>query len=403
MTVLRLIAIALIFALAAGAWFVLAGSVDYRTNNSDEAISAQVQGLWGGPQAQFAPTFSAQSAGKTAQLDLTSSDIKADFDLTQRRKGLLWYATYTVDFDAAYRVKNTGSEPATATFTLDFPTTEGQYDGFAVRVDGKPVPVTYGSGSASAVFRLAAGATALVQTSYESKGLDSWSYVPVREGVGVVKGFKLTMTTDFTNVDFPDGSVSPEQIARHKDGKTMTWQYDNLVSGRPITLTMPKPMNPGPLAMRISVFAPVSLLFFFAGLVLLTATQGIRLHPMNYGFLAAGFFAFHLLFAYLVDRVDINVSFLIASATSVALCVGYLWMVLGSGRALVEIAVSQFVFLVLFSYSFFFEGLTGLAVTIGSVITLGYFMAKTAHVDWETVFAKPRGIPATEPFSNGQG
>ena len=45
-------------------------------------------------------------------------------------------------------------------------------------------------------------------------------------------------------------------------------------------------------------------------------------------------------------------------------------------------------FLVLFSYSFFFEGLTGLAVTIGSVVTLAYFMAKTGHVDWEDVFRK---------------
>jgi len=219
--------------------------------------------------------------------------------------------------------------------------------------------------------------------------------------VGVVRDFALTMSTDFENVDFPDGAVSPTDIATNAGGTTMIWEYVNLVSGRPITLTMPKPMNPGPLAARISIFAPISLLFFFAGLVLLTATKGIRLHPVNYGFLAAGFFAFHLLFAYLVDRVDINVSFLIASVTSVALCVGYLWLVLGAGKALTEIAVSQFVFLVLFSYSFFFEGLTGLAVTIGSVVTLGYFMLKTAGVDWETVFNKPKGLPIAEPFSSG--
>ncbi len=403
MTVLRLIAIALIFMLAAGAWFVLAGTVDYRTNNSGEALSMQVEGLWGGPQAQLAPTFIAEAGGKRNELDLLGSDIKADFKLDQRRKGLLWYATYTVDFSGEYRVKNTSSTPATATFALEFPSPEGQYDGFTVSVDGKPVPVTYGSGSASATFRMPAGASAAITTGYHTQGLDSWSYVPVRDGVGVVKDFTLTMNTDFTKVDFPDSAVSPTNpIAEENGHKTLTWQYENLVSGRPITLTMPKPMNPGPLATRISMFAPVSLLFFFAGLVLLTATKGIRLHPINYGFLAAGFFAFHLLFAYLVDRVNINVSFLIAAAASVALCVGYLWMVLGAGRTLVEIALSQFVFLVLFSYSFFFEGLTGLAVTIGSVITLGYFMAKTAHVDWETVFSKPKGVPAGEPFSSGR-
>jgi len=401
MTVLRLLAIALIFALAAGSWFVLAGSVDYRTSSSGDALGERVEGLWGGPQAQQAPAFSSASAGKSSVIDLLGSDITADFKLDQRRKGLLWYATYAVDFHAGYRVKNTAPSAATASFSLAFPSTEGEYDGFEVSVDGKPITVKYANGSATATFPMAAGATALVETGYRTKGLDSWSYVPTRDGVGVVKDFALTMSTDFENVDFPDGAVSPTDIATSGDGATMTWEYVNLVSGRPITLTMPKPMNPGPLASRISIFAPISLLFFFAGLILLTATQGIRLHPVNYGFLAAGFFAFHLLFAYLVDRVDINVSFLIASVTSVALCVGYLWLVLGAGKALTEIAVSQFVFLVLFSYSFFFEGLTGLAVTIGSVVTLGYFMVKTASVDWETVFNKPKGLPLAEPFSSG--
>lgn len=401
MTVLRLIAIALIFVLAAGSWFVLAGSVDYRTNNSGEALGERVEGLWGGPQAQMGPTFTYASPGKHGSLDLLGSDITADFKLDQRRKGLLWYATYAVDFRAGYQVKNTLDSRTNATFSLEFPSPEGEYDGFEVSVDGKPMAVTYSGGSATATFPIAAGATALVRAGYRSKGLDNWSYVPTRDGVGVVKDFSLTMTTDFDKVDFPDGAVSPTHVGQNGAGTTMTWKYVNLVSGRPITLTMPKPMNPGPLAARISLFAPVSLLFFFAGLVLLTATQGIRLHPVNYGFLAAGFFAFHLLFAYLVDRVDINVSFLIASVTSVLLCVGYLWLVLGAGKALTEIALSQFVFLVLFSYSFFFEGLTGLAVTIGSVITLGYFMVKTAHVDWGTVFSKPKGLPIAEPFSSG--
>jgi len=149
---------------------------------------------------------------------------------------------------------------------------------------------------------------------------------------------------------------------------------------------MPTPMNPGPLVSRITFFAPVSLLFFFAALVLLTATSGVRLHPVHYGFLAAAFFSFDLLLAYLADRVDINVAFAIAAVTSVALVLGYLRVVVGQSRALFEIGVSQFVFLVLFAYSFFFEGYTGLAITIGSVLTLAYFMTKTAHVDWETVF-----------------
>jgi inner membrane protein involved in colicin E2 resistance len=153
---------------------------------------------------------------------------------------------------------------------------------------------------------------------------------------------------------------------------------------------MPKPLNPGPVASRISFFAPVSLLFYFASLILVTATRRVNLHPINYGFLAAGFFAFHLLFAYLVDRVDLGLSFAIASAVSVALCVAYLRLAVSDLRTLLEAAIGQLIFLVLFSFSFFFEGYTGLAVTIGAVLTLAYFMFRTGRTDWEALFEQGR-------------
>ena len=40
----------------------------------------------------------------------------------------------------------------------------------------------------------------------------------------------------------------------------------------------------------------------------------------------------------------------------------------------------------LFSYAFFFEGFTGLTITIGAVITLFVLMQMTAHVSWDEVF-----------------
>jgi inner membrane protein involved in colicin E2 resistance len=224
----------------------------------------------------------------------------------------------------------------------------------------------------------------------------------------MVRDFKLVMATDFAKIDYPEDGVSPTSIARSGAGWNLQWNYSSVVSGRPIGLVMPVPPNPGPLVARITAFAPVSLLFFFAALILLTATSGVRLHPMHYGFLAAAFFAFDLLLAYLADQIDINVAFVIAAVTSVALVVGYLLVVVGRNRALVEIAISQFVFLVLFSYSFFFSGFTGLAITIGAVLTLAYFMGKTAGVDWEVVFPKkpprimqpPQWVaqPPPEPF-----
>ncbi len=399
MRVIRLVAIGCIFAIAAVAWMVLAGSVQIRTETSDVALGDRVEGLWGGPQTQTAPSFNLRTgpSGAEKALPIAGSDITADFTLDQRRKGLLWYATYAVDFNATYRVANPGAEPGTATMAFAFPAPDGVYDGFAVAVDGADVPVAYSEGVAYATFDLPPGQTASVQTGYRTQGLDEWRYLPSPQGVNVVDDFSLAMTTDFADVDYPADAVSPTHAETGDGTADLSWTYESLVTGRPIGLIMPKPENPGPLAARISLFAPVSLLFYFAALVLLTATSGLRLHPMHYAFLAAGFFAFHLLLAYLADHIDINLAFGIASATSVTLCVGYLGIVLGRGRALLEIAVSQFIFLVLFSYSFFFSGFTGLAVTIGSVLTLAYFMIKTGRVDWEQAFRKQApGVPAVQ-------
>ncbi len=71
--------------------------------------------------------------------------------------------------------------------------------------------------------------------------------------------------------------------------------------------------------------------------------------------------------------------------------------------------VGQIFFLVMFSYSFFIKGFTGLTVAIGSVATLAILMKVTAAVDWEDVFKmirRPRRqgkppvtVPQEDPVS----
>src|ERR1700723_60653 len=112
-------------------------------------------------------------------------------------------------------------------------------------------------------------------------------------------------------------------------GWKLVWNYKNLVSGYHVGIALPQKLQPGPLAGRISYFAPVSLLFFFFALFLLTTVRGIELHPMNYFFLACAFFSFHLLMAYLVDHVSIHMAFVICSVVSIALLLSYLRLVAG--------------------------------------------------------------------------
>jgi hypothetical protein len=63
-------------------------------------------------------------------------------------------------------------------------------------------------------------------------------------------------------------------------------------------------------------------------------------------------------------------------------------LVVSNKFAFVEVGLSQFVYLVLFSYTFFFEQYTGLVITIMSVLTLFIMMQFTGRIDWSEVFKK---------------
>ena len=112
---------------------------------------------------------------------------------------------------------------------------------------------------------------------------------------------------------------------------------------------------------------------------------------MHYLFVAAGFFSFHLLLSYLVGNINIHISFIISAITSVFLVTSYLSAALRRQFPWKVAIAGQVFFLVLFSYSFFLKGITGLTVAIGSVATLAILMKVTAHVDWNLVFQRKIG------------
>jgi hypothetical protein len=407
-TPLRLLAVGFIYCCAAVAWSTLGASLVARTGESDTRLAKEVAMLWGGEHAQKAPSAFYETtrtvvedvqASENASIRrvsraitdrnpvfLDASDLRVELKLDQRRKGLLWYSTYGVAFSGHYRLHNPQDAPEDLFVHFDFPSTEAIYDGFSFRVNGDEAPsVSDLSQGTSARIRVPAKGEVVVDVVYRSRGLGEWTYAFGGPGVSQVRNLHFDMTTDFTDIDFPAGTLSPTAKSREGKGWKLEWAFSSLVTGQKIGMVPPRRLNPGPLAARVTFFAPVSLLFFVTVLVILGVVRGQSLHPMNYFFLSAAFFAFHLLLAYLVDHLEINASFLIASATSIFLVLSYLRLVWGPSRALLEAGFAQLVFLVLFSYAFLFEGYTGLTVTVGAVITLFVLMQITGKVDWSQI------------------
>ncbi len=261
------------------------------------------------------------------------------------------------------------------------------YDGFEIRgEDGKPVETTLGAGDASWTRKLEAGEAATFSAGYRSRGTSRWQYGDRDGGLSGAEGrardFALAVETNFRGVDFPAGSLSPSAHAPTATGWSGTWRFQSIVTHSPIAIELPQKLNPGPLASRITFFAPVGLLFFFFVVAVLAAARGKAIHPMNYFFFGCAFFSFHLLFAYLVDHVSIQAAFLASSAVSIFLGVTYARLFVGWGFALRSMGIAQLVYLVLFSFTFFWEGFTGLAITAGAIATLFVMMQITGRHDW---------------------
>jgi hypothetical protein len=380
----RLAAIAFIFVCTSVAWGILGATIFARTQASRGTLRGQVASSWGTPQAQGPPEA---VGGKSTTLGLESSRVNVQIDLEHRQKGLLWYSTYKAAFAGVYRFQNPSTEDQLVTFRLPFPAAKSIYDDLTFTLDGQPLAVETEKAAAQAKGSVAGGRSAELRVAYRSQGLESWRY-KLGGDVAQAKDFQLRMTTNFRGVDFPENTLSPTTKRETARGWDLEWNYRNLVSGFEIGVRMPDKLQPGPLAGEISLFAPVSLLFFFFVLWLLTTLRQIDLHPMNYFFLAAAFFAFHLLLAYLVDHISVHAAFATASAVSIFLVVSYLRLVVGLRFAAVEAGGAQLIYLVLFSYAFFLQGFTGLAITIGAIVTLFVAMQMTGRIRWGEQFVE---------------
>jgi hypothetical protein len=400
----RLIAITLIFCSASVAWMVLGATLVARTGDSDSSQRAKLTAQWGSAQTQIAPQVSARVAVDTYNKDkkriergyetvtvpIRSSRINVNLALEQRRDGLLWYNLYNVRFVARYRIRNaTGSRQLMVPFA--FPSNDGTYQDFSCSIAGRRVDDATALDQGYVGFDLAPGAEASLDVSYRSRGMGTWTY-RFGNDVESVHDFALTMTTDFASIDFPPETLLPVTERPLPKGWSLHWQYASLVTGNGIGMAFPYPLQPGPLAQRLTFWAPVALFFYFFVMLVITTLRRIDLHPVNYFFLAASFFAFHLLFAYLVDRIPIEAAFAICSIVTLFLTISYLRLVVGWQFAAIESGLAQLVYLVLFSYALFNEGWSGLTITCGAIVTLFIVMQLTGRIRWSERLAAPNAV-----------
>lgn len=418
-TPLRLLGILAVFFLTSIAWIALGGITRVRTDDQGLALSGRVADLWGSAQVQPAPSLTVEwteavareeeytdAAGATsrrtvratewrsAPVDLDQSRIQVGLHLDQRRKGLLWFPLYDVAFAGEWAYVHEG--PARIlVIGFQFPSGEGVYDDFHVVVDGEELTegLVVGDGGLALRRPVEPGQEVRFAIRYRSRGAETWQYAPTT-APGPVRDFQLRMTTDFADIDYPARTMSPSSRTPTAGGWILDWTFTQIVTGYGIGMVMPQPVQPGELASELSWSAPISLGLFFVWIYVLGFLRREEIHPVNYLFIAAAFFTFNLLFAYTADHLPVEAAFALASVVSVGLVASYLRLVVGGRFALLESGVAQALYQVGFGVAHFFEGFTGLVVTVLGVVTLFALMQLTGRVRWGRAEAR---APATLP------
>lgn len=414
----RIAGIGAVWVLASVGWLVLGGVTQLRKDAQGDKLRDSVQDLWGNQQIQGAPqlVFHHQTQGQVERTEtkngvevvvselvtrwnersvpLASSDIDVRLSSDLRRKGLTWYSLYGVTFAGDFSYVHQGPERGELEVVLAFPDPTALYDDFRFLVDGRDASAGLdpSGGKLRARVAVAPGQRVQIHAGYASRGLDRWQY-RLSEGVGRHERFALTMHTDFSDIDFPSGTLSPSHKQREARGHRLQWKFGRIVTGKGIGMVTPSRIQPGDLASQLALSAPVSLFFFFVVIFVLATLREIELHPINYLLLAGAFFAFHLLFAYSVDHLPVEAAFILASAVSVFLVVSYLRRVVSPRFAYVEAGAAQLVYLVGFSLAHFWEGFTGLTTTVLAIVTLYLIMRLTGGVRWSQALAPKAEMP----------
>lgn len=398
MSIKHLSAIIFIFLCTCAAWVVLGISLSTRSNWSANVLREKVTNQWGGTLQQTHPSLFVEApdaSGGKRHFSPAESRVTVSLQNDPKRKGLLWNRTYNVSFEADYLLENASPIDQTVFISFQFPASDAGYENFAFVIDGRLSTQNPKRGEALLEsVRVKAGGTVPLRIAYRTRGLDRWGY-SFGDATRIRK-FSLAVTTDFFDHNFSDGTSSPTERQSTDKGWMFSWNYPDVIGAQPIGVEVPTILNPGPVAARITFFAPVSLLFFFAVVIIWSLVSRTNLHPMHFFFLAAGYFAFQLLFAYLVDLIPLWLAFGIASGVSLVLVGGYLKMAFGWAFAR-WLVLAQVAYMVLFSASFFLDGISALTVTVGAIVTLAILMTATAKIDWSTRFLKKNQPPTISP------
>ncbi|MBE7437984.1 MAG: hypothetical protein HS115_05950 [Spirochaetales bacterium] len=375
--------------------------LDSRHSESYSRGKEAVQKIWGGEIRQPSPAFTyavlhtenftVEKTGeeKTRQVwrhhaaNFQAQSVKVNLRPSIRKKGLLFYAGYELQYESNYTIRNTDKVVRDFTFHFALPDQAGNITGFSVSMDGQVAEndVNFSDGY-TWNGRLQPGDGKSFRITYQAKGSDAFTY-GLAETQIEIRELDFELLSGYKDVRLPDQAMAPHEHLEDATGSQLRWKASQLITGQNIAVRFEAPGNWGKLAPRLFYYAPLAL-FLFLGTILVTAIGKKEiLHPVHVFFLSAGFFVFYLLGSYLLSFVPVFVAILLALLVSSSIVIYYVFLIKKDFFMRRMSALALGIFQWLFSLAFFFPEYTGLLITLASIVCFVVLMRQTADIDWE--------------------
>jgi hypothetical protein len=390
----KLIWITLIYFFFVMLWFALGVKMQLSTksvmSSGKDVISTK---NWGGEIYQRAPVQYASLQGEEEirkindeeklskrLVSSTRENILVKINVEYKKKGLITYNTYTVDFSGDYEFVNKGSEPEERFFTFKLPDNVIMFSNLKMSVNEKLVEDDDISDGLNWSGILNPGEKSKINVQYSARGIDNWGYM-------------LGKNIQHNNLDIDviivDGeavlwekSLSPTKTEITDESEKFSWQFTQLITDRGIGISVKKAMNPFIIAKNLSFFAPLSFFLYLVSLITMLIIRRKELHPVHFIFIGASYFVFNLLLSYLVQYISIPIAFGVSFIVSFSLIVSFLWRILDLRFTFIENGIFLILFLLIYPISFFTLN-RGLILVISGVIALGMLMHLSARFKWE--------------------
>lgn len=373
--------------------------IDDRHSSSYSKNRKQVEDIWGGSIVQSPPEFyETYLAYKTVYRDnkpvkeayyakniigMVDHKVSTFIKSNIRKKGLLKFAGYNIEFKGTYKVTNSFKGAKKLRFEFPLPSNAGNISDFEVLINGKN---NHSDKNLADGFQwsgtLEPGSARVFQIQYKAKGTGVFRY-----GLGFnkleIKNFKFSATTDYEDFLIPNSAMVPTGSSSDNDKLLINWESKNLITGQDIALKFKAPGNYGETAYRLFYYSPLALALFTLMLVVFSVAKEIRLHPMHYLFLMIGFFIFYLLSSYLITYIPILPGIIVSVAVSTGIMLYYAHMINKGTIFLQSVLMGSVIFQWIFSIAFFFPAHTGFTITIASIVAFVVLMKQTSDVDWD--------------------